>query len=63
MSTFRADASEIFRDCGLHDPHQYFFHELDSWDVWNLEEMHRKEQIGKICEEWLDKYVIVSILG
>jgi hypothetical protein len=25
--------------------------------------MHRKEQIGKICEEWLDKYVIVSILG
>ncbi|XP_064640581.1 WD repeat-containing protein 97-like [Lineus longissimus] len=52
----RADVQEIFHRFGIHDPHHYFFRELDSWDVWNLEETHRKEQLAKICEEWLDKW-------
>ncbi|XP_033117217.1 WD repeat-containing protein 97-like isoform X2 [Anneissia japonica] len=41
---------------GLQDTHNYFFRELDSWDVWNLEEENRKKDLTAMCKLWVDKW-------
>ena len=41
--------------CGLKDPHKYFSKELDSWDVWNLDEKDRQGDLRRMCRDWLDR--------
>lgn len=46
---------ETIRDCGLKDPHNYLPKELDSWDVWNLDDSDRGTELRNISRNWLDK--------
>ncbi|XP_071957525.1 WD repeat-containing protein 97-like isoform X2 [Antedon mediterranea] len=41
---------------GLQDTHNYFFRELDSWDVWNLDDDNRKKELIVMCKMWVVKW-------
>lgn len=42
---------------GLQDDHNYFFKEMDSWDIWSIEEEHRKAELTGMCRKWLEKWL------
>ncbi|XP_052816853.1 uncharacterized protein LOC128243253 isoform X2 [Mya arenaria] len=47
----------IFQSAGLQDQHKYLPRELDSWDIWNVEEDDRKADLRKMCHQWLDRWM------
>ena len=47
---------DILNSIGLQDPHRQLQKELDSWDIWNIEETDRKKDLKKMCSQWLDRY-------
>lgn len=46
---------DMLTSCGLQDQQKYFIKELDSWDIWNVEEADRKADLRKMCYSWLDR--------
>ncbi|XP_033754622.1 WD repeat-containing protein 97-like isoform X2 [Pecten maximus] len=42
---------------GLQDPHKHIQKELDSWDIWNVEEDDRKADLRKMAQQWLDRWM------
>ncbi|XP_038077425.1 WD repeat-containing protein 97-like isoform X3 [Patiria miniata] len=48
---------DIFLVLGLQDMHNYFFKELDSWDVWSVDEENRKKELNAMARRWLDKWL------
>ena len=49
--------NNIMNAVGLQDPHKFLGKELDSWDIWNVEEEDRKADLRKMCHQWLDRWV------
>ena len=47
---------DTLNSIGLQDPHRQLQKELDSWDIWNIEETDRKKDLKKMCSQWLDRY-------
>ncbi|XP_022106675.1 WD repeat-containing protein 97-like isoform X2 [Acanthaster planci] len=48
---------DIFLVLGLQDMHNYFFKELDSWDVWSVDEENRKKELNAMARRWLEKWL------
>ncbi|PIK43043.1 hypothetical protein BSL78_20097 [Apostichopus japonicus] len=48
---------ECFFNMGLNDDHNYFFKEMDSWDIWNIEGENRKPELTGMCRKWLEKWM------
>ena len=46
---------EAMKLSGMKDDRKYLVKELDSWDVWNLDESTRSADIRRLCSDWLDK--------
>ncbi|KAL3860750.1 hypothetical protein ACJMK2_010825 [Sinanodonta woodiana] len=53
----RSTVLEILYQFSLHDPHHYLGKELDSWDIWNVQEEDRKADLKKMCQQWLDRWM------
>lgn len=53
----REMAHDLFLHMGLEDAHNYFFKELDSWDVWGMEEESRKKEVKEMATMWLDQWM------
>lgn len=51
----RVTTMDMLTSCGLQDQQKYFIKELDSWDIWNVEEADRKADLRKMCYSWLDR--------
>ena len=49
---------DILNSIGLQDPHRQLQKELDSWDIWNMEDADRKKDLKKMCSQWLDRWCI-----
>nr|XP_026692602.1 WD repeat-containing protein 97-like isoform X1 [Ciona intestinalis] len=42
---------------GLQDPHSFLYKELESWEVWNLDETSSmKPQLRGMCQRWFDDW-------
>ena len=54
-SNFRRKVKEILKVCGLKDDSDYLTRELDTWDVWDMDEDERPHELRRMCREWLDK--------
>ena len=48
---------DIFLVLGLQDMHNYFFKELDGWDVWSVDEENRKKELNAMARRWLEKWL------
>ena len=46
---------DTLRKCNLKDQHNYLPKELDSWDVWNVDDKDRAGEIRRISRAWLEK--------
>lgn len=53
----RVTTMDMLTSCGLQDQQKYFIKELDSWDIWNVEEADRKADLRKMCYSWLDRWM------
>ncbi|KAL4234274.1 hypothetical protein ACF0H5_005924 [Mactra antiquata] len=53
----RSEVMTILTNCGLQDQHKFLPKELDSWDIWNVEEDDRKSDLRKMCHQWLDRWM------
>ncbi|XP_071172379.1 WD repeat-containing protein 97-like isoform X3 [Mytilus edulis] len=53
----RATTMDMLNSCGLQDQQKYFIKELDSWDIWNVEEADRKADLRKMVHSWLDRWM------
>lgn len=53
----RVTTMDMLKSCGLHDSQKYLMKELDSWDIWNVEEADRKADLRKMCHSWLDRWM------
>ena len=51
---------EILKLCGLKDDNKYLTKELDTWDLWDMDEDERPHELRRMCREWLDKLVKYS---
>ena len=44
----------LFEQCGLDDPLGYFYAEMDSWKLWELDDKQpRRVEIKTLANEWL----------
>jgi len=50
---------DILNNVGLLDPHRQLSKELDGWDIWNLDESNRLEELHRICDDFLEKLVLL----
>ena len=50
-------AHDLFIHMGLEDAHNYFVKELDSWDVWGIEEESRKKEVREMATMWLEQWM------
>nr|KAG5693101.1 hypothetical protein BaRGS_014051 [Batillaria attramentaria] len=48
---------DVLNAIGLQDPHRQLQKELDSWDIWNVEEADHKKDLKKMCSQWLDRWM------
>ena len=48
---------DIFLMQGLQDVHNFFFKELDSWDVWSVDEDNRKKELNAMARRGLEKWM------
>ncbi|XP_060556270.1 WD repeat-containing protein 97-like [Ruditapes philippinarum] len=53
----RAVVITILTSIGMQDQHKFLPKELDSWDIWNVEEDDRKSDLRKMCHQWLDRWM------
>eukprot|EP00057_Strongylocentrotus_purpuratus_P009425 XP_011663899.1 PREDICTED: uncharacterized protein LOC581299 isoform X4 [Strongylocentrotus purpuratus] len=53
----REMAHDLFIHMGLEDAHNYFVKELDSWDVWGIEEESRKKEVREMATMWLEQWM------
>ncbi|XP_048765698.2 WD repeat-containing protein 97-like isoform X2 [Ostrea edulis] len=53
----RMTVTDLLSAIGLQDPQKFFPKELDSWDIWNVEEEDRKGDLRKMCQQWLDRWM------
>ncbi|OWF56397.1 WD repeat-containing protein [Mizuhopecten yessoensis] len=53
----RITVAESLSASGLQDPHKHIPKELDSWDIWNVEEDDRKADLRKMAQQWLDRWM------
>ncbi|XP_053401290.1 WD repeat-containing protein 97-like isoform X3 [Mercenaria mercenaria] len=53
----RAVVNTILTSIGMQDQHKFLPKELDSWDIWNVEEDDRKSDLRKMCHQWLDRWM------
>jgi hypothetical protein len=45
---------QVFEHCGLDDPFEYFYKEMDSWKLWELDpNQGRRVGINTLAFEWL----------
>ncbi|ELT93743.1 hypothetical protein CAPTEDRAFT_227356 [Capitella teleta] len=63
VQILEADAS-VRKECemslklsGLKDPHSCLTKELDSWDIWQINESDRTKELRKKCGSFLDKWM------
>ena len=54
---YRNIVLNILNNVGLVDPHSQLSKELDGWDIWNLEETNHAEELGRMCDDFLEKLV------
>nr|XP_006814610.1 PREDICTED: uncharacterized protein LOC100377114 [Saccoglossus kowalevskii] len=48
----------MFLHFGLQDPHNFFYKELDSWELWSLDDAtNRKEELKVMASNWIDKWM------
>lgn len=59
---FRNLCIDLLNLCGMRDLHKHMEQELDSWEVWHLDEKERSTELRKMAQAWLDKYA-VYLLG
>ncbi|XP_065827477.1 uncharacterized protein [Oscarella lobularis] len=53
----REVVATYFLSMGLDDQNQYFIpKELDSWDIWNLEEENRKSRLTAMASDWFQRW-------
>ena len=45
------------KSLGLSDPQKQLEKELDSWDIWSVEEKTRLDELHRMCHQWLDRSV------
>lgn len=53
----RTTVLDILNSIGLQDPHRQMQKELDSWDIWNIEDADRKKELKMMCSQWLERWV------
>ncbi|XP_048253419.1 WD repeat-containing protein 97-like isoform X2 [Haliotis rufescens] len=53
----RSTIMDTLFGCGLQDPHHNFLKELDSWDIWNLDDSDRKMELRRMCQQWLNRWM------
>ncbi|KAL5022160.1 hypothetical protein ScPMuIL_001315 [Solemya velum] len=53
----RLTVQDILTACGLHDPSHYLPQDLDSWDIWTVDESNRKAGLTKMAHDWLDRWM------
>ncbi|XP_067652672.1 WD repeat-containing protein 97-like isoform X2 [Haliotis asinina] len=53
----RSSIMDTLFGCGLQDPHRNFQKELDSWDIWNLDDSDRKMELRRMCQQWLNRWM------
>ena len=46
---------DILSSSGVKDRHKHVVKELDSWDIWSLQDQSRDDDIRKMSQEWLEK--------
>jgi len=52
----------LFEKCGLEDPFEHFYNEMDSWKLWELDpNQPRRSGIKTLADEWLRQYVFKTI--
>ncbi|KAK3085393.1 hypothetical protein FSP39_002701 [Pinctada imbricata] len=52
----RTTVLDILTGGGMQDPQKFFPKELDTWDIWNVNEEDRKGDLRKMCQQWLDRH-------
>ena len=58
FSSIRPIVKDLFDQCGLQDPFGYFYAEMDSWKLWELDmNQPRRAGIKTLSHEWLRQYV------
>ncbi|KAK7114553.1 WD repeat-containing protein 97-like isoform X2 [Littorina saxatilis] len=53
----RTTVLDILNSIGLQDPHRQMQKELDSWDIWNIEDADRKKELKMMCSQWLERWM------
>ncbi|CAL1526294.1 unnamed protein product [Lymnaea stagnalis] len=53
----RSAVLEVMNNLGLVDPHRQLQKELDSWDIWSLEEKTHREELHQMANQWLDRWM------
>jgi len=53
----RSSVLEVMSSLGLQDSHRQFQKELDSWDVWSVGDDNPKDELHKMCNQWLDRWM------
>ncbi|BFZ13069.1 hypothetical protein BsWGS_16108 [Bradybaena similaris] len=53
----RSAVLDAVMNLGLADPHRQLQKELDSWDIWSIEEARLRKQLHDMCNEWLDRWM------
>ncbi|XP_062569311.1 WD repeat-containing protein 97-like isoform X2 [Saccostrea cucullata] len=53
----RMTVLDLLSSIGHQDPQKFFSKELDSWDIWNVDEEDRKGELRKMSQQWLDRWM------
>ncbi|KAK3741975.1 hypothetical protein RRG08_024721 [Elysia crispata] len=53
----RSQVMEVLTSFGLVDPHRQFQKELDSWDIWSIDEKNHLDELHKMSNQWLDRWM------
>ncbi|GFN75135.1 WD repeat-containing protein kiaa1875-like isoform x3 [Plakobranchus ocellatus] len=53
----RSQVVEVLTNLGLVDPHKQFQKELDSWDIWSIDEKNHLDELHKMSNQWLDRWM------
>ncbi|GFS24658.1 WD repeat-containing protein KIAA1875-like isoform X3 [Elysia marginata] len=53
----RSQVLDVLSSFGLVDPHGQFQKELDSWDIWSIDEKNHLDELHKMSNQWLDRWM------
>ena len=52
---------DLFDRAGINEFSHFFYQEIDSWEVWKIEQQAQKrKQIKRLCTDWLQKYICLT---